>query len=198
MTPHKKGKVLEEPVTFFTDKNKDLLDQKWVPGHYVFDGYFQKSHWYWSRREEILKFAKPIPEVTEINTKDLLVSLRVRADYRRWNWVIDPSWFLEIIEKERFDRLHIVTDYRDDTYLGHFKKYDPIIVDDGTVGNWTYLRSFARHVSANSTFCWWAIFFGNAPNPYIFKPWNARPRPQLVEFPGAVVVDGKFEHPPCK
>lgn len=196
MAPHKKGEMVGGPPVYIDDQDKDILDRQWPKAHYIFRGYFQKSRWYWSRRKEILEFATPVPEISQVDSHNLLVSLRVRADYRKLNWVIDPSWFLGIIEKELFDRLYIVTDYMDKEYLAHFKKYDPVIVSRGTEGNWKFMRYFERHVMANSTFSWWAVFFGNPTRTYVFKPWNARPRPRLVEFPGAIAVDGRFEVSP--
>jgi hypothetical protein len=191
-TPHKAGRIVCTPPVQITDQD-DLFGRPWGLNSYSFNGYFQRSWWYHERRADILRFVElqPIPAV---NRKDIVINLRVDEDYRSFNWVINPSWYLKILAEERFDRLHIVTDVRDEAYLSHFKQYDPIVVSSGPKGDWEYLRSFDRIVTANSTFSWWAAYFSQASRIYTFKRWVIHPDPQLQAFPNGVEIDGKFLH----
>ena len=171
----------------------DIFDRAWAPDHYVFDGYFQRSRWYHERRDQVLRCIE-LPAIQEVNRKDIVINLRVDEDYRSLSWTIHPSWYLQILAEEKFERLHIVTDVRDEQYLAHFRKYDPIVVSSGPRGDWERLRSFDRIVTANSTFSWWAAYFSRASRIYTFKRWVTHPIPQLHAFPNGVEIDGKFLH----
>lgn len=186
------GRRIYGPPVAITDE-RDVFDGSWPPGHYVFDGYFQRSHWYHERRDKVLRSIELRP-IQEINRKDIVINLRIDEDYRSLNWVIHPSWYLDILAQEKFERLHIVSDVRDDGYLSHFRKYDPVILSSGPKGDWEHLRSFDRIVTANSTFSWWAAYFSKASRIYTFKRWVTHPIPQLHAFPNGVEVDGKFFH----
>lgn len=171
----------------------DIFDRAWAPDHYVFDGYFQRSRWYHERRDQVLRCVE-LPPAQEINRKDIVINLRVDEDYRSLGWTIHPSWYLQILAEEKFERLHIVADVRNEQYLAHFRKYDPIVVSSGPRGDWERLRSFDRIVTANSTFSWWAAYFSQASRIYTFKRWVTHPIPQLHAFPNGAEVDGKFLH----
>lgn len=191
-TPHKGGRIVNTPPVRITDDH-DLFEKPWDLNSYVFNGYFQRSRWYHERRADVLRCVelRPIPEV---NRKDIVINLRVDADYRSFDWVIDPSWYLRILTEERFERLHIVADVRDEAYLSSFKKYDPVIVSSGPKKDWEYLRGFDRIVTANSTFSWWAAYFSQASRIYTFKRWVNHPAPKIHAFPNGVEMDGKFLH----
>lgn len=169
----------------------DIFDRSWDPGHYAFNGYFQRSVWYHARREKVLKMIELRP-VEEVNRNDIVINLRVDEDYRSLKWAIHPSWYLGILAQEKFDRLHIVADVRNEEYLAAFREYDPVTVSSGPKDDWEYLRKFDRIVTANSTFSWWAAYFSRASRIYTFKRWVTHPIPKLHAFPNGIEVDGKF------
>jgi hypothetical protein len=174
--------------------DEDLLTGAWPRARYVLEGFFQRSAWYLSRRAEIERFMIPEPK-KDLNTRDIVVNLRIGADFRRINWTIHPQWYLDILARERFERLHIVADEKDERYLAHFAAYDPIVVSSGPKGDWEHLRSFDRIVSSNSSFAWWACFFSKASRIYTFKRWNSNPMVHVGPFPeNGIEIDGPFLH----
>lgn len=189
MLPQEGGMVLGGPQKVLTDDD-DIFGSGWFGGNYVLDGFFQNSDWYYSRRQKVMEFAKPSPAPL-VNKEDLVMNVRL-GDFRAMDWVIDPSWYLDILNSETFKTLHIVTDQIDYDYLSHFKKYNPIVVSSGREQDWVYLRSFDKVVCSNSTFCWWAMFFGSASKIYVFKRWVGLTH-QNLKIPGSVEVDGLFE-----
>lgn len=188
MDPHEPGLDMPGEEKLLTDFD-DIFGKEWPKAPYRFDGFFQNSDWFYGRRAEILKFAHADP-VPCVNTQDILMNVRL-GDFKAMDWVIHPSWYLEVLRNETFRRLHIVTDEIDGDYLSHFKQYDPLVVSSGKHGDWAYLRSFDRVVCSNSTFCWWAMFFGSASRVVVFKRWVGFPLNNL-RIPGSVEVDGKF------
>lgn len=193
MTPHEQGEWVEgSHLNNLLDDGHNPFGLPYKRARYIFDGYFQDGSWYHGAKKEIESFAFPATPAG-LNQEDLVVNLRLGKDYRDFGWVIDPSWYLEIISQEQFKRLHIVADVADQEYLRHFAKFDPIVVTEGPTIDWSYLRSFDRIVCSNSTFCWWAAFFSNATRIYTFKQWVGRPEVKLGPFPGrGVEVDGRF------
>jgi len=190
--PPKVGRnVLGSPLRI-SDED-DLFEHTWPQARYIFDGYFQRSRWYHERRAQVLQYVK-LQEIDVVNRRDIVINLRIDTDYRYFKWVIHPSWYLGILAQERFDRLHIVVDALHEDYLVHFRHYEPIIVASGPKGDWQYLRSFDRIVTANSTFSWWAAYFSSASRIYTFKRWVTHPAPRLHAFPNGIEVDGRFMH----
>lgn len=184
---------------------REWVARNWAPGQpkfpppreerVLFWGFFQQSRWYWDRRDRIEKFFIPEPvPADEINHRDILVNLRVDSDYNGLRWIIHPSWYLDILKTQKFGRLHIVADAIDSGILDSFKGYDPIVTAPGPKASWDMLRRFDRVLLSNSTFSWWAMFFGNATKIWTFKRWVPNPETDLSEFPGAIPVDGPFLH----
>lgn len=179
--------------------------RNWAPGfpkfppagqeRVLFWGFFQKGPWYHDRRDSIEKFFIPEPvPADEINHRDILVNLRVAQDYHDIRWVIHPSWYLDILKTQKFERLHIVADAIDPAILSAFKAYDPIVTAPGPKASWDMLRRFDRVILSNSSFAWWAMFFGHATKIWTFKRWINIPEVDLSSFPGAIPVDGRFFH----
>lgn len=161
----------------------------------LFFGHFQKASWYWERRDRILGFYHADPmDSASVNHDDVLVNLRVAQDYRDMRWIIHPRWYLDILRTLEFRRLHVVADEIDPEYLSHFRRFDPIVSAPGPKASWDILRSFNRVVIPNSSFSWWAMFFGCASKIWTFRRWVDRPTIDLSTFPGAIPVDGPFLH----
>lgn len=210
VVPSANGNVVEQPIIRLTDSNwvlrqkpdacfrflrmeDDLFTGHWPLARYIFEGWFQRSSWYHDRRKAIERFMVP-EQIRSINTKDIVINLRVGADWKALNWIIHPRWYLDILSKERFQTLHIVTDAIDESYLAHFAGYSPKIVSSGPKGDWEYLRSFDRIICSNSSFAWWACFFSRASRIYTFKRWNNDPIVRIERFPQGIETDGPFLH----
>lgn len=186
-----RGDVVETPRIPIGDDD-DIWSLPKLKAFYRFDGFFQKPHWYFMRRKELEEIFLP-RRIGEVNRKDIIANIRL-GDYRIHNIVIHPKWYVEILEKESFGRLTIVIDEPDREYLRHFDRWNPSVVTGNPASDWDLLRSYEKLIASNSTYCWWAMFFGAARSPYIFQRWIGNPKAQLQEFPGAVQVPGDFLH----
>lgn len=179
----------EGPEITLGDQNA-ILDRPWGPGRYVLDGFFQRSDWYYARRDSILAFARP----RAVEKRPLShIAMHVRLeDYHSHGIVIDPRWYCSILEKESFDRLFIVGKDLTSDWLRPFLKWNPIVISRSPSRDFDFLRRFDRVICSNSTFAWWAVFFSRPAKIWTFKRWIQNPMADLAGFPGAEVVDGPF------
>lgn len=168
------------------------LEKKWPAGRYLVKGYFQRASIYYDNREEILGFAHPVSQPCEQPSDDLVVNFRIDGDYRQ-HLAIHPSWYREVLRTESYRRLFVVADVNDPAYFKEAlggRKYE--LVGGSPKVQWDFLRGFERVIMSNSTFCWWAVFFGRAKKAVIFKRWIGSDNVVLGRFPGAVEIDGPF------
>lgn len=179
------------PFTRIGDEH-GALDRKWEKGNYQTAGYFQVGRWYFERKKRILEIVQ-LPPVDPSPAGDLVVNVRL-GDYVPYNAAIHPSWYLDVLSREKFDRLLLVTDDPANPYLKIFDRYSPVMVKGGPVEHFKTLRNARRLVMSNSTFCWWAAFLGSAEKTYIFKRWLNHPGALLGDFQGAIGVDGALLH----
>jgi len=139
---------------------------------HIIHGYFQNINYYQENEQEIKSFF--IYEKQEKITKDIVMHVRL-TDYKKFGpkgTVIHPSFYSNILDKEPFDKVYIVTDEPGDTdYFKHFKKYNHEIIHDSAKNDFFFMMQFDRIISSNSTFSWWASFLGNASKIYTFVPW---------------------------
>lgn len=190
-TPEPDGKLYEYPkyqAQEVNDHNIDIIWKQSAPRMYVFRGYFQQADRYWENRDLVKSFF--VIQEQQRNTKDLVIHIRC-GDYTP-GWRIHPEWYHKIIENEQYDRLYIVMSPIDNEYLDGFKKYNPIVVSNSTKDDFLFLSSFDKMICSNSTFCWWAAFFGNPSKVYTFKRWIPVPEVKLSQFKNSIEIDGKF------
>jgi hypothetical protein len=190
VTPHEDFPAETKLGQILGDEVEDLLDRDYPPANYSLGGFFQKGSWYHQRRDQILGFLKPTP--VEKNTKDIVVHVRL-GDYGERDR-IHPAWYLDILTKEKFDHLYLVTNERNERYFSHFKQYSPTIVSSTLESDWNFIRSFDRIICANSTYSWWSAFFGDHSRIYTHKRWlPSVPNARLSNgFVNGVEVDGPF------
>lgn len=172
------------------------LAHPYSPNNYEFIGYFQKGSWYTPRRKQIESFVQPIP--VQRNTKDVVMHLRL-GDFKQCRIAIHPSWYLEVLEREfqadgKDRQLFIVTNEADETYLSHFKKYNPFIVSTNYAHDWNFLRRFDTVISSNSTYCWWAVFLSQPKKLYTFKRWIENAGMEMDVLDNQIITNGKFLH----
>jgi hypothetical protein len=162
---------------------------------YILYGYFQNIDYYRNRRKLIQSFfnyKKPL-----MNKSDIVLHVRL-GDYKNFGpkgIVIHPQYYLDILRKEEFDKIYIVTDDPNDTdYFRHFRYYNPTIINSSVKDDFYFIMSFDKVIMSNSTFSWWATFLGDASTIYTFKPW-IRHCPhvnRLWDIQNALTVDGRF------
>lgn len=190
--PQKSGRSFNSPKVNFGD-HSDVLGKKWGEGRYGFNGFFQRSKVFYERREAVLKIARAVP-VKMRGSGDIVVTVRLGGYVGEHN-AIHPEWYQKILDRESFDKLYIVTDSPGWGYFKAFKRYNPIMVSGPAHDDWNFVRSFRRILCANSSFHWWAVFFGNPERVWTFKRWlKMQVNPETPYFPGSIPVDGNFLH----
>ena len=167
------------------------------PALYMIDGFFQNYDYYKNNKTLIKSFFVLDTSKIAINKKDICLHIRL-TDYWNLNWVINPSYYLNILEQETFNKVYIITDDVNDPYLNNFKKYNPIIISESPKTDFYKLMEFDKIILSNSSFAWWAMFLGNSSKIYTFKRWvRHKPRindhlKDLAYLNNAIVIDGDF------
>ena len=192
-TVPKSGWVHDTPLIEINEGNIDEhFEAPAKMARYYVTGYFQQSMRYVRNRDMIRGFFD-FPKLPK-NTKDIVVHLR-QDDYglaHRIHW----SWYLKILEAESFQRLYIVTMNRElhADYLSKFAKWEPTVVNQQYLQDFTFISSFDKMIIANSTFSWWAAFLGDPSKVYVFKPWLPKGVGpiSLIDFQNSIPVDGDF------
>lgn len=145
-----------------------------------FHGFFSDYRIF--RRYGVSEYFK-LPAVTlDYSNVCMHVRLGDFADYRG-GVIVDPSYYLQILESMHFDRLHIVSDEWCQEYFDRFKAYDPIIhVGGSPAEDFHFMRRFERMIVGNSSFAWWAAILGAARQAHAFGPWAGGQFPCNLAF----------------
>jgi hypothetical protein len=165
---------------------------------YIVEGLYQYAEYFIEHRDHIRKFFG-IDYPIEINTRDIAIHVRL-TDYKTFGKggsVLHQSYYTDILEKEKFDRLFIFSDEPEDhEYFKPFAKWKPVIV----AGTYPYddfisLMEFDRLIISNSTFAWWAAFLGRPSKVWTPKRW-LRNCDNVVctyyQIPNGIVQPGRF------
>lgn len=191
-TPYTAGVKLDEPFRKLLDTQEDLLDRPFPPGAYHLEGYFHQHRWYDEHLDEIKSFFV-IPKMQHMGD-DLAVHLRL-GDYRDFGpgrAIIDPRWYVDLIEKIPHRKLWIVAQEWNDRYMAAFSRLQFEFVSGSRETDFLFLMAFKKMICSNSTFCWWAAKLGHATQVWTFKPWIKGTRGDLAFTKNAVPVDGGF------
>jgi len=187
-TEPKSGTCIQDPMRCIDDRNIDSLFNLKLDGAVFFAGYFQQSRRYNQHRDRIKSFFE-LPK-TEKNTKDIV--MHIRCDDYGLGHRIHPSWYIDILRQESFDKLYIVMSPLEQDYLDFFKDFDAIIVSEDVKSDFFFISSFDRIICSNSTFAWWAAFLGEPSKAYVFKKWLPGKTVDLIHFDNSLPVDGSF------
>jgi hypothetical protein len=192
-TPHQVGSKFASPLVDVDESVGNLLTIGKAPNaHYNFNGFFQHGDWYIPHIEKIRHFLQPVKSSDDnMHPLDIVVHLRLR-DYPFCKW-ISPEWYCNILKGLEFKDLYVVTDDPNPRYLKALDQFKPIVVSKSADHDWNFLRRFKRVIASNSTFCWWAVFFGAATEAFVFKRWMGSEQYHLADFPGFTLVDGPFD-----
>jgi len=199
-TAHPEGLSIVGQPQVITDNDASLFSNSYPPARYVLRGCFQRPEWYADQTEIKNFFVLKDEHKMEKNRADIVINLRL-GDYKRLHCVIHPEWYLNILKQESFRRLYITGAYDrsnafDRKYLGFFSPYSPILVAPDPVQNFYFLMSFDKIVCSNSTFCWWAAWFGEASRIYMFQNWTNNGLPyatpsnlrHAIQLPGTLMA----------
>lgn len=153
------------------DTSPYLLDHKSIDDKYVLSGYFQHAEWYVPFEKQIREFVIPKREAAPLNTKDIVMHVR-EGDYPH-QFIIHPEWYLSILKHEQFEKLYIVCEHLSPQYERYFEGYDYQVVSGTMEHDWDFIRQFDRVLLSNSTYAWWAVFFGRASKIWVFEHWGS-------------------------
>ena len=173
--PPQKGRIVNDVVKINDSDKKGSFwpDSKEQRG-FIVEGYFQRGEYYRNKRPQLKSFFKLSPICYNDNKINIVAHIRL-GDYKRFGKggvVISPQWYIDILEKENFEKLFIVTNEPEDReYLKHFDRYNPIIYNDSAQNDFYFMMGFKKMIMSNSTFAWWAACLGRAEKVYSFKPW---------------------------
>jgi hypothetical protein len=205
MAPSLPGLSVDTPVIEVNENQGNLLTMSSPPGRYYFNGFFQKSEWYIPHATRIREFMRPRQAVETVNEDDVVLHMRLGGNpnikHKNWDslgglplctW-ISPEWYCNVLRKLSFRKLYVVTADPQPRYIAAFKEFSPVVVTQSTEQDWNFLRTFRRIILSNSTFCWWAWFFGVSTQAFVFSRWSGYPNYFLGSFPGLTPVDGPFD-----
>lgn len=168
-----------------------VLGKPWRPGNYRLSGFFQYVDWYRDRRDEIRRLFR-LHEVRVRGEDEIAMHVR-REDYLHHQIAIDASWYEWILKGQKFRKLTIIGKDIEPQWLEPFRKWVPEVIQGPARECFHLLRSFERVILSNSTFAWWAAFLGIPSQVYTFSRWIRNPKADLARFPGATMVEGRFE-----
>src|SRR5581483_4621252 len=100
-SPHEDGYRITAPDVKIEDEGEDLLEARRLPACYTINGFFQYAKLYHARRRQVEGFYKVAP-IPELNTRDIVAHVRT-VEYISWKWAVHPTWYLDILSRERFD-----------------------------------------------------------------------------------------------
>jgi hypothetical protein len=173
-TIHKSGKCFENnPIAITETKDIDnIFDRDYEARHYHLIGYWQNADYYLPYRNEIINYFNE-KALEKTNKKDIVIHVRL-GDYKQFGQfgnVLHPDYYLDILKKEDYENLFIVTDEIDEEYFSNFEYLCPIYVNESEKSDFWFLTGFDRIIISNSTFAWWAAFLSNASKIYTPSCW---------------------------
>ena len=199
-TAHPEGRSFAGQPQVITDDDAGLFSHSYPPARYALRGFFQRPEWYEDKAEIKKFFVLKEEHGLGKNSADIVINLRLE-DYKRLHCVIHPEWYLSILKQESFRKLYITGAYDlsqafDRKYLGLFSPFSPILVPPDPVQNFYFLMSFDKIICSNSTFCWWAAWYGEASRIYTIKNWTNNSLPwakpsnlrHAIQLPGTLMT----------
>lgn len=208
----------------FDDRNYEWqrnTSKKFIPGKYVFQGYFQNSAWLWPNRDRIrnffrfpqtnfdangriqLNYSRMVPwnEIPK-NSRDLYYHCRMTdgATLANQNHIVHPEWHAEVLRcyAKDYRRVIVITDDPAAwNYFNVFKEYGAEIKSQTVPEDFIELMTAGNIVQAPSTFSWTASLLGHAKFVVQHDPFVSIPEVKL-DWPGAIRVRGGYMDGRCK
>ncbi len=139
---------------------------KQYPNHKILVlGYFTKYQYIKSYKNIVKNYYKQLVK-DKRKTNDIVLMLRNSRDDARF--VLPDDYYLNILQKESFDKLYISIDhiYQHSSILEKLKSYNPIFIDGSILDIFSEVTSFNKIVAAQGTFSFWACLLSNAEKIY--------------------------------
>lgn len=176
------GAVFSAPTHKYDDKTVNELSTITTdptPRHIVLRGWFQQYKFFASHASQIHQWLQPDSSspgaFPASNKNDLLLHLRLGADYERRKWIIDPDFYLQVLDIVRpLNRIFICYDWREQISQSILNRcLSPLLHKHAQVfqgATWldefNFVRQFQNIAIAPSTFCWWAAYLSRADSIY--------------------------------
>jgi hypothetical protein len=164
---------------------------------YIIHGFFQIGNYYFGKEKLIQSFFQ-YQKPNSLNNNDIVAHIRL-DDYKTFGpggTVIDPEWYIKILDKEDFNKVYLVTDEpTNNDYFRKFKqRYNCEIISQSAKDDFYFLMNFKKIIIGNSTFSWWATMLGDQEIIYTFKPWirNSNCCYEMWKIKNSIAVDGNF------
>ncbi len=141
-----------------------IMEKNFSDNACLIQGFFEDSDIFNSNERLIKSYFKL--EKVEMNHEDIVLNVRLE-DFAKLNRVLNPDYYINILENETFNKLYIVGANKEDSYLKHFEKYNPVIVPTDPNSDFHFIRSFKKVICCNSTFSWWAAFLSDSEKIYL-------------------------------
>lgn len=100
------------------------------------------------------------------NNNDLVLMLR--NSNHDWKFTLPDEYYLDILERESFDKLYVSLDHlnKHQGLLTKLNKYNPILIDGLILDVFSQITSFNKIIACQGTFSFWACFLSNADKIY--------------------------------
>ena len=166
-------------------------------------GYYQNIELFIPHKALITDEILVLPKIRK-NIDDVVIHIRLDGfNHNGYNsHIIDPKWYISILESLQYNKLYIVMDSKsgriwkkqnDDKkrYIDMFSQYDPTIISGTAREDFEFIRSFDTIICSNSTFCFWASFLSKATRCYMPPFWESR-QSRLSNICNATVVETNY------
>jgi hypothetical protein len=130
----------------------------------ILAGYYQDYRYYRGRRDFVSRLLKTPPPTRVPDPDDIVLNFR-GTDL---SWAqMPPTYYCWILDKERFEKLWIVTeDPGHETVTGLLKRYPGEVRSHGAIADFQFVRAARKILMSVSTFCWMAAWLSEADRIY--------------------------------
>ncbi len=142
------------------------------PSHIIVRGGVQRSEYFVPYRDRVRLWMQPECSADCMQPKeaDLVMHIR-RGDYlREVGYPLPDSYYINVMEQAKCDRIMIVTDDPADPFFKNFERFSPVLVSQSQMEDFCLIRN-ANHIClSQSTFSWWAAYLSDAKRIYFPHP----------------------------
>jgi hypothetical protein len=136
------------------------------PNHgFINHSYFSKYD-YIKPHKDLVKSYYSSLVLPKRNNNDMVLMLR--NSNHDWKFTLPDEYYLDILEKESFDRLYVSLDHlnKHQSLLVKLNKYNPILIDGPILDVFSKITSFNKIIACQGTFSFWSCFLSNANKIY--------------------------------
>lgn len=164
-----RGKVIKSPVEKLTGHKinlKGILEDK--SNRRIFlQGFFQQLEYYVFHKDKIRTWFAIEEKYRKPGENDLVIHVRGGDLYKKGGNVqhtpCPVSYYREIIESTKYDKLYIVTERTDDVVVQKIaKQYKTSIISQSVIEDYYFMYHAKNLVLSVCTIAWWAAWIGKA------------------------------------